>query len=96
MTRYQVDSEAVLSAHNGVRACAERIQGEVGSLNGLLQGLEGSWSGQAASAFQGITADWRNTQQRVIESLAGLNQALALAAQQYAEAEQSATRLFGR
>jgi len=35
-------------------------------------------------------------QQRLEESLAGLNQALAVAGQQYAEIEQANTRLFSR
>ncbi|PRY67177.1 WXG100 family type VII secretion target [Glaciihabitans tibetensis] len=96
MTRYQVDSEAVLSATGSVRASISRIQAEVGGLHSQLLGLEGSWSGQAATAFQSVVTDWKATQQRVEENLAALNQALTVAAQQYAEIEASNARLFGR
>ena len=41
-------------------------------------------------------ADWRATQQQVEQSLAELNQALGIAATQYAEAEQANARLFLR
>jgi len=96
MTSYQVDSEAVAGATGAIRATIGRIQADVSGLQAQLTSLEGSWTGQAATAFQGAVADWRATQQRVEESLAGLNQALSLAGQQYAEIEQANTRLFAR
>lgn len=96
MTRYQVDSEAVLSATGAARASIDRIQAEVSSLHGQLVGLQGSWSGQAAAAFQSVVTDWKATQQRVEESSRSINQALTLAAQQYAEIEASNARLFQR
>ncbi len=96
MTRYQVDSEAVLSATGAVRTSIGRIQSEVASLHGQLTNLQGSWTGQAATAFGGVVADWRITQQRVEENLAAINQALSQAGQQYAEIESANARLFTR
>ena len=96
MTRYQVDSEAVIAATSSARASVGRIQAEVGTLYSQLTSLEGSWTGQAASAFQAIVTDWRATQQRVEESLAGISHALGQAGQQYAEIEQANARLFAR
>ncbi|MDQ1607261.1 MAG: hypothetical protein QOJ18_1628 [Microbacteriaceae bacterium] len=96
MTRYQVDSEAVLSATNAVRLSIGRIQAEVGGLHGQLVSLQGSWSGQAATAFQSVVTEWTATQRRVEESLSAINQALGQAGQQYAEIEASNARLFGR
>lgn len=96
MTTFQVDSDAVLAATSTVRASMGRIQGEVSGLLGQLNNLQGSWSGQAATAFQGVIGDWRATQQRVEESLEAINQGLTHAAQQYAEIEQANARLFGR
>lgn len=96
MTRYQVDSEAVLSATGAVRNSISRIQGEVAGLHGQLTNLQGSWSGQAATAFAGVIADWKTTQQRVEESLAAINQALTQAGQQYADIEAANARLFTR
>jgi early secretory antigenic target protein ESAT-6 len=94
MTRYQVDSEAVLGAAASVRATIGRIQAEVSGLHGQLLNLQSSWTGQAATAFQGVVTDWKATQQRVEENLAAINQALAMAAQQYAEIEATNARLF--
>jgi len=96
MTRYQVDSEAVLSATGAARASIDRIQAEVSSLHGQLVNLQGSWTGQASTAFQSVVTEWKATQQRVEESSRSINQALTLAAQQYAEIESSNARLFSR
>lgn len=96
MTRFQVDSEAVLSATGAVRGSIARIQSETEALHSQLTALQGSWTGQAAAAFQSVILDWKATQLRVEESLAGINAALVQAGQQYAEIEASNARLFGR
>ena len=96
MTRYQVDSEAVLHTTSVARATIGRIQSEVAGLIAQLTALEGSWSGQAATAFQAAVSDWRATQQQVAQSAEGLNLALNQAGQQYAEIEQANARLFLR
>jgi len=96
MTRYQVDSEAVLSATGAVRNSISRIQSEVAGLHGQLSNLQGSWTGQAATAFGSIVEEWKATQQRVEENLAAINQALTQAGQQYADIEQANARLFTR
>ena len=96
MTSYHVDSDAVMTATTNIRSTIGRLQGEVSGLMGQLSGLDGSWTGQAATAFHGAVADWRGTQQRIEENLAALNQALAMAGQQYAEIEQANLRLFAR
>jgi 6 kDa early secretory antigenic target len=94
MTRYQVDSEAVISTTAAVRGSISRIQAEVQGLHGQLTNLEGSWTGQASAAFQGLVSEWRATQIRVEENLAGINLALGQAGQHYAEIEASNARLF--
>jgi early secretory antigenic target protein ESAT-6 len=94
MTRYQVDSEAVLGATSAAKGTIGRIQGEVGALHGQLTNLQASWSGPAASAFQGAVIEWKNLEQRVEEVLSAMGTALGQAGQQYAEIEAANTRLF--
>lgn len=96
MTRYQIDSEAVAAATASVQAAASRIQADVSGLHGRLIDLQGSWTGQAATAFQAVVADWSATQRRVEESLQLLNTGLARAGQHYAEIEVQNTRMFAR
>ena len=73
-----------------------RIQGEVSGLHGQLTALQGSWTGQASTSFQGVVSDWKATQHRVEESLAAIGHALDLTARHYAEVEQQAVQLFRR
>jgi WXG100 family type VII secretion target len=96
MTRYQVDSEAVVAANGTIRAAMGRIQGEVSGLLGQLTALQSSWTGQAAAGFQAVVGDWKATQARVDESLALISTALGQAGQQYAEVEAANARLFLR
>lgn len=94
MSTYQVDSEAVLAHAAAARQTVGRIQGEVGALHAQLQQLQATWTGGAASAFGGVVAEWRVTQQRVEDSLTAIGTALAQAGQQYADIEQHNMRLF--
>ncbi len=94
MTRYQVDSEAVMAATGAAQATVGRIEGEVSALHGQLIALQGSWTGAASSAFQLVVSEWKATEARVLEGLAGISQALGLAAEQYTEIELSNARLF--
>jgi WXG100 family type VII secretion target len=94
MTRYQVDSEAVLAATAAARGSIGRIEAEVGGLHGQLTNLQGSWTGTAASAFQEVVGEWRSLEQRVGEVLAAMSHALGQAGQQYADIEESNARLF--
>ncbi len=96
MTRYQVDSEAVFTTTGAVRSSMGRIEAEVSGLLNQLVSLQASWSGQAASAFQGVVTEWRATQQHVAEAMGLINIALGQAGQQYADIEQSNARLFLR
>lgn len=96
MTRYSVDSDAVLAATTAVQASIGRIQSEVAGLRGRLGDLQSSWGGQAASAFQTVVTDWTATQQRVEESLTAISTALGHAGRQYAEIEEQNARLFLR
>jgi WXG100 family type VII secretion target len=96
MTRYQIDSEAVAAATVSAQAAASRIQSDVTGLHARLVELQGSWTGQAAAAFQTVVADWTATQRRVEESLQLLTAALAQAGQHYAEIELQNARLFAR
>lgn len=96
MTTYHVDAAQVSAATQAVHGTIGRIQSEVASLLAQLTGLQSSWTGQAATAFQGAVTDWRGTQQHVEQSLAQLSHALGIAATQYVEAEQANARLFLR
>ncbi|MBN9179537.1 WXG100 family type VII secretion target [Microbacterium sp.] len=94
MAVYSVDSDAVLSATTAVRGTMERVQGDTHAMLAQLTHLQSSWTGTAAASFHGVIEQWRGVQQQVEESLGAIGGALAVAAQQYAEAEQFSANLF--
>ena len=91
---FSVDSDAVLTSTAAVRGTIERLQAEASAMLGQLTHLQSSWTGTAAMAFQDVIDQWRVTQSQVEHSLTGINQALATAGRQYAEAEQLNASLF--
>ena len=96
MTRYQVDSDAVLTATAATRGSIARLQAEAAGLQANLSGLQGPWSGAAATAFHSLLGEWTAAYQRVEQTLTALNEALSHAGQGYAEVEQQAARMFMR
>jgi len=94
MAVFSVDSDQVLHATAAIRATGERVQAETTSMLGQLTQLQGSWTGAASVAFQGVIERWRAAQREVDAALADISTALASAGQQYAQTEQSAASLF--
>lgn len=94
MSRYEVDSALVAQASAAAGASVTAIRSEVGALLGHLTDLQGAWQGTAAVAFADVVATWSATQQQVEAGLDQIQQALAGAAQTYADAEAQAARLF--
>lgn len=94
MAKFTVDAEAVFAAQSSVAATITRIQADAAALMAQLTGLQGSWGGEASTAFQTVAADWRSVQQRVEESITAINAALGAAGRQYLEVEQTNARLF--
>jgi WXG100 family type VII secretion target len=94
MSRFEVDSAQVTQAGAAVAASAQQIGAEVDRMTRHLLELQSSWKGQASVSFQSVAADWRATQERVRASLEDIQRALAVAGQNYAQAEEAATRMF--
>jgi early secretory antigenic target protein ESAT-6 len=94
MTYFSVDSDQVLAANLSIQNTISRLSQEADSLLSQLQNLQGTWSGVAANSFQVLVVRWRATAATVDAQLGELGTALAVAANQYAEIEQTNQRLF--
>lgn len=96
MTRYQVDSEAVLSSATSTQSAIGRLQAEAAGLQSNLQSLQSVWQGPAATAFQGLVSEWMSAYQRVELAITSMNEALGHAGRGYADVEQQAASMFSR
>lgn len=94
MPVFSIDSEAVFSAVSATRSTASRIQADTSTMLGQLVQLQGTWTGGASIAFQGVVDSWRAMQASIDEQLASITTALDTAGQQYAETERSAQSMF--
>ena len=94
MTYFSVDSDQVMAANLSIQNTISRLSQEADSLLAQLQNLQGTWNGVAANSFQELVVRWRTTAATVDAQLGDLGTALALAANQYAEIEQTNQRLF--
>lgn len=94
MAVFSVDSDAVLTATRTIQSAGERVQSETGAMMSHLTGLQGSWTGSAAVAFQSVIDRWRAAQREVDAALADISMALGNAGQQYAQTEIAALGLF--
>lgn len=92
--RYQVDSEQMNAASGAVAASVTTVRTEVAAMMRNLDALQGTWTGGAAAAFSGTVTQWRAAQNQVETALDAIQAALAQAAQNYADAELTATRMF--
>ncbi|GAA3791433.1 WXG100 family type VII secretion target [Micrococcus endophyticus] len=94
MSIVQIDVEDLRAKSGAVEGSIGRLQAEVGAMEAHLRQLQDTWRGQAAANFQGVLTEWRATQQRVEESLAGIRRAMDAAAQQYQDAEAANAAMF--
>lgn len=94
MAIFSVDSEAVLTATAATQSTIDRLETESAALMAQLTQLHASWTGAAATTFQGAADQWRVTQQQVADALGSISAALRTAAQHYADAEQATVALF--
>lgn len=95
MANFQVDSDQIALANANLQQTIGRLHLEVDSLHAQLVSLQSSWTGLAANGFQDTLGRWRTTAAAVHSQLGELGQALATAAQQYADIEAANLRLFG-
>lgn len=94
MAIYMVDSEQLQLTVTNTHASIGRVQAEVAALLSNLTALEGSWTGEAATAFQGLVQQWRTTQAQVESSIGAINSALGSASVSYGTVEGDVRRLF--
>lgn len=94
MPIFSVDSDAVMTATASIRATSDRLQTDTAAMLGQLTQLQGSWTGSASIAFQGVIERWRAAQRELDGALGEIGAALAVTGQQYAQTELAATGMF--
>jgi WXG100 family type VII secretion target len=85
-----VTTSALAAVAGELQSVAEGLRSGLGSLDGEVSGLLGSgWSGEAASAYDGVWREWHEGAQQVAEGLLKMSRLLQDAAQRYATTDAS-------
>lgn len=91
---FRVDTDRIATASADIRRISGSIDSEVRAMMARLTDLQGSWQGSAATNFAALSDEWRRTQEQVRTSLDNISEALSVAGQQYASAEQANSTMF--
>jgi WXG100 family type VII secretion target len=89
----KVTAEELQSVAGQLTSTASAIGGENTRAIGLVNGLVGQgWQGAASSQFDALFTQWKDSAQKLIESLDGISTLMNNAAVAYSDTEASITR----
>ncbi len=84
MSDLQVTTAALSAVAGELESVAEGLRTGLGALDGEVSGLLGpGWSGEAASAYDGVWREWHEGAQHVVEGLVKMSALLHEGAQRY-------------
>ncbi|MDX1888599.1 WXG100 family type VII secretion target [Mycolicibacterium sp. 050158] len=84
MSDLRVTTAALATVAGELDSVAAGLRGGLGSLDGEVSALLGpGWSGEAASAYDGVWREWHEGAQRVVEGLMAMSALLQDAAARY-------------
>ena len=91
---FTVDTDRIQTAATDMSSIAGEIESSVSAMHARLTSLEGSWTGAAATEFQGLVSEWAALQERVRADLAQIAALTSRASGTYAETEQGVRGMF--
>lgn len=92
----KVSTGDVAAKAQRIQAEAIEIESRLAQLTSAMADLAGSWTGQAAAAFQDLYQGWDKTARQVKDALEGIGRSLNKAGSDYDSLEQSLVSQFNR
>lgn len=93
MSFIKVTAEELQNVSGQLNTTAGSISGENGRALSLVNGLVGQgWEGAASGQFEALFTQWKESADKLIQSLEGISALLSNAATAYSETEQNITR----
>ncbi|MCS4276678.1 WXG100 family type VII secretion target [Mycetocola sp. BIGb0189] len=94
MADIRVSSESLVAGSARLTAGSQQIEGLLGELRGVVNGLGGDWTGTGSAAFADLYEEFNSSGQRLQHALTGISDLLNKAGAYYAESEANVTRAF--
>lgn len=66
---FRTEADVMIAAAGRVDDTNNEVQGELGRLRGVVDGLRGSWAGNAQNSFDGLMNRWNTSARELQEAL---------------------------
>jgi WXG100 family type VII secretion target len=67
-----MDFTTLHQAASDVRSVKSEVDGQLKSLDSIVQEMAGQWRGAAATAFQGLAQQWQADTQKLLQAMQGI------------------------
>jgi early secretory antigenic target protein ESAT-6 len=92
----KVNFGSLEAAAGNIKSASNKIDTELADLKRMLQPLVANWSGEAATTYNQLQAQWDNSARDLNQVLASVSTAVANANQAYADGERTNTSRFAQ
>lgn len=87
---------ALTKAASHVSAAKADLDGQLNTLGGKLQSLQGAWQGTGSMAFQRVYAQWDRDAKTVLKALNDFEQSLMTAEKTYTAADDASAQAMNK
>ncbi|MBZ8176758.1 WXG100 family type VII secretion target [Corynebacterium poyangense] len=94
MSLLRTEADVMLATAGRVDDTNAQVQGELQRLRGVVDGVRGSWAGQAQVSFDGLMERWNSSARQIQEALSSISENIRSNAANYAHIEADNAQAF--
>lgn len=91
---FRTEADVMVATAGRVDDTNNQVQGELGRLRGVVDGVRGSWTGQAQSSFDNLMVRWNNSARELQEALQAISDNIRSNARSFENVEASNATAF--
>ncbi|MBX8995545.1 WXG100 family type VII secretion target [Corynebacterium testudinoris] len=91
---FRTESDVMLATAGRVDSTNNEVQGELGRLQGVVDGIRGSWAGSAQVSFDSLMQRWNNSARELREALTSISDNIRHNAQSFDSTEADNAQAF--
>lgn len=90
----RTEADVMVATAGRVDETNDQVQGELGRLRGVVDGLRGSWKGEAQLSFDALMERWNTNAQQLREALTSISENIRSNAHNFSNVEASNASAF--
>ena len=71
--QFRTEADVMVATAGRVDQTNDEVQGELNRLQGVVDGVRGSWAGSAQASFDGLMVRWNDAARQLREALASIS-----------------------